>query len=229
MTQKFKGFTKETIKFFKDLEQNNNKIWFKKNRPKFEKFILNPLKDLVNDLSFFMQYLDPEIDVTPVINKTISTIYRDTRYSKNKNPLKTFMYLKFKRRRPDWKQNPSFYFDIGIDGYSFGMGFFNATPKTMASFRERISEDPEKFFCIIKKIEHSGDFKVCGEKYKRIFDKTESQEFLNYTQRKNLYLAFSSHVDDVLLSKELVQKIAYNFEALKELYDFLWEVRDSEE
>jgi len=31
------------------------------------------------------------------------------------------------------------------------------------------------------------------------------------------------------LSKELVQKIAYNFEALKELYDFLWEVMDSEE
>ncbi len=226
MSQEFKGFSQDTQKFFNDLDQNNNKVWFEKNRPEFEKFVLNPLKDLVNDLSFFMQSLDSEIDVTPAINKTISTIYRDTRFSKNKTPLKTFMHLKFKRRRSDWKQNPSFYFDIGMNGYGFGMGFFRADSKTMGKLREVISENPEKFLKIVRKIEKTKMFHVCGDKYKRIFDKNQSEELLNFTQRKNLYLVASFESYDDLLSNKFIQELAEGFEVLHDFYEFLWEVRN---
>ena len=38
----FSGFNQDAINFLKDLKQNNTKIWFEQNRPRYEKAILNP-------------------------------------------------------------------------------------------------------------------------------------------------------------------------------------------
>ena len=84
----FNGFTNKTIQFFKDLEKNNNKEWFEKNRDTYLENILNPMKALVEELSFTMLDIDTLIEVTPAVNKTISRIYNDRRFAKNKPPYK---------------------------------------------------------------------------------------------------------------------------------------------
>ncbi len=222
---KFKGFKPETIKFLQDLEQNNNKVWFEQNKESYEKFVLEPLKNLVDDLSLLMCSIDPEINVTPVINKTISTIYRDTRYANNKHPFKNFLYLKFKRQRSDWKDCPAFYMDFSPEGYRFGMGFFRATPQTMAKYRELIDSDLARFEKLVSKIEKNKNIKVYGEKYKRIFDKTKSAEMLEWYQRKNLFFGTSNDIDDTFFSEKLVRQLADGFEFLKDFYYFLWKVK----
>ena len=82
--RKFNGFSPKTLKFLKGLEVNNNKTWFQKHRADYEEYVLQPLRDLVTYLGDFMLVIDPCFEITPAVNKTISRIYRDTRFSKDK-------------------------------------------------------------------------------------------------------------------------------------------------
>ena len=42
----FKGFTPETLSFFLQLSQNNNKAWFDAHRQQYEQAVLNPSRAL---------------------------------------------------------------------------------------------------------------------------------------------------------------------------------------
>ena len=84
----FHGFAPESVAFLKNVHSKNSKPWFEKNRGSFERFLLDPLKRLVEDLTPTMIGIDPEFEIRPSINRTISTIYRDTRFSKDKSLFK---------------------------------------------------------------------------------------------------------------------------------------------
>ncbi len=56
---KFKGFSPKTLKFLRGLKANNNKAWFQAHRADYEKYVLQPLRDLVIDLGDFMLDIDP--------------------------------------------------------------------------------------------------------------------------------------------------------------------------
>ena len=47
---------------------------------------------------------------------------------------------------------PGFFFEITPTFYQFGMGFYQATPKIMTSFRESIDRNPETFINAISPI-----------------------------------------------------------------------------
>jgi hypothetical protein len=52
---------------------------------------------LVGALGEFMLSIDPWFEVTPAVDRTISRIYCDTRFAKDKSPYKTTMWITFKR------------------------------------------------------------------------------------------------------------------------------------
>lgn len=106
MTTIFTGFSPESMEFFEKLAANNNKLWFEDHRDDFEQYLTGPLKSLVSDLSDTMLAIDPELVTIPTVDKTISRIYRDTRFSRNKSPYKTCLWITFKRRGSDWKSAP---------------------------------------------------------------------------------------------------------------------------
>ena len=82
---------KETYSFLQELAQNNNREWFNANKPHF--------KELQERFHAFAQQLidavsawDEEIAASNLTVKDCTyRIYRDTRFSKNKEPYKTHM------------------------------------------------------------------------------------------------------------------------------------------
>lgn len=136
----FQGFTIATIEFLNDLRNNNNKTWFEENRPDYTEKLLTPMRHLVAELSEAILAIDPSIDTTPAVGKTISRINRDTRFSKNKSPYKSNMWVTFKRPSPDWKDSPCFFFEIFPESYRYGMGYYAPTKDTMDKFRGRITQ-----------------------------------------------------------------------------------------
>lgn len=93
MKEKFKKFNPAIANFFKELENNNNKIWFDKNRAFYEKEIKEPLKQFVMLMAelFYKNNLQYIADT----KKSIFRINRDIRFSKNKDPYKTNLGLFF--------------------------------------------------------------------------------------------------------------------------------------
>lgn len=222
--KKFKGFSEDTIVFLKNLKINNNKQWFESHKQDYENFVLAPLKSLVSDLGGLMLSIDQDLEINPAVNKTISRIYCDTRFSREKAPYKTSHWITFKKPRKAWKDAPAYFFEIAPDSYRYGMGFYGATPDTMAKFRNLIAEKPEEFQKAISFYAKQKTFVLEGEKYKRVFDETQTREIQDWQQRKNLYLVCNRKIDDRLFSDKLVDDLVSGFSLLADFYHFLLKV-----
>lgn len=216
----FKGFTPQTFEFLIELSINNNKGWFESNRGRYESFVLRPLLELASDLGPFMITIDPSFDIRPGVDKTISRIRRDTRFPKDKSPYRSNLWITFKRKSTDWKDDPSYFFEIFPDWYRFGMGYYNAPKQAMDRMRNFIEYRTVEFRDIISSCKGRIDFAVEGERYKRIINSDIPQDLLEWYQKKDIYLSCSRRMDDLLFGPGLVDDLKEGFGKLTVLYNF---------
>ncbi|MBW6458814.1 MAG: DUF2461 domain-containing protein [FCB group bacterium] len=217
----FSGFSPESLTFFHDLEAHNQKAWFEKNRSVYDKHILTPLRKLVMDLSSGMHRIDPYLELRPVVNKTISRIYRDTRFSNDKRIFRTNMWIGFKRQVSNWHDIPTWWFEIKPDGYTYGMGFYDASPNTMRLFREQIETREHAFRKIIAFFPGDPPFSLEGRLYKRLALSKVADDIRTWYERRNLYLICRCEPDNILFSEALVPHLEERFKELAPLYHFL--------
>ena len=219
----FKGFEEKGIQFLKNLAVNNNKEWFEQNRDVYEKYLLVPMRQLVTDLQLLLKSVDAEIETTPAINKTISKIYRDTRFSADKLPFRTEQWMSFKRPMKIWGNVPEFYFYFTPEKYGYGMGFYSATPQNMEKIRESITSYPDRFKRIIDAYNTQNVFILGGENYKRPFPNSLPEEFQEWFRKKSLYLGCEKEIDKAFYSIQLKDILEKAFADNSTLYRFLIE------
>lgn len=219
----FNGFTDDTLIFLKELKNNNNKLWFEKNRYRYEKVLLEPFKLLVCELSPSMLKIDRDFETTPKIDRTISRIYRDTRFSKDKSLYRPNMWITFKRNNKEWKTYPAFFFELYHDWYRYGMGFYSANKEIMDKFRNKIENNINEFK---KATTFLNDkiFLLEGEKYKRRINNNLPDEIQEWYQRKTFYLVCNRKINNNIFSNKIISEINVGFMTLAPLYGFLMEL-----
>lgn len=223
----FKGFTTETIKFFNDLKENNYKEWFDEHKHIYEKEVLHPLKALVVALSPLMHNIDSNFELRP--HRAVSRIYRDTRFSKNKEPYKTAMWLTFQVpvAREEWTGYPGFFMEIKADSYTYGMGLFMPKKKVMDAFREEISYDTDEFQRVTQDTVLNRGFEIGGEPYKRNLASTLPDYHQQWIQRKSIYVFKEKPIGKEVFSVDFVEQIGKDFQALEWLYNFFKEIAEN--
>ena len=159
----FTGFTPETILFLKELKENNYREWFNE-RKHIRGGILQPLRALATMLSPSMYNIDPLFDLRPT--KMLSRIYRDIRFSPNKEPYKTSMWISFQQTTTNWENFPGYFVELSAEQFMSGMGLFMPKRKVMDIFREEVDYSRESFKDMAEKAIQAG-FEVAGELYKR--------------------------------------------------------------
>lgn len=222
MDNSFCGFYPESLGYFERLAANNNKVWFEHHRDDFEHCLMEPLKGLVSDLSETMLAIDPELVTVPAMDKTISRIYRDTRFSRNKSPYKTALWISFKRRSPDWKTAPCFFFEISADGYRYGMGFYCATRETMDNLRRFMEAKPAEFRKTVAFFNTQSTFTLEGDRYKRPLNPGLPDDLQQWHNRKNIYFMCQRPVDGRIFTRGISDDLSEGFRMLKPLYKLLW-------
>jgi uncharacterized protein (TIGR02453 family) len=225
MSTAFNGFSPQLLAFFEGLATHNTKPWFAAHRDEYEEFLLEPLKAMVGDLAGPMLAIDPGLITVPAVDRTISRIYRDIRFSRNKSPYKTCLWITFKRPSPDWKSAPCFFFEISADGYRYGMGFYSATKETMDNLRRFIETKPARFRDAVAWLAGQELFTVGGECYKRPLNATLPEDLQGWHRRKNLYLVCNRLPDGRLFTRGILEDMAAGFERLAPLYHLLWQVQ----
>ena len=156
-------------------------------------------------------------------------MYRDTRFSKDKSPYKSSMWIAFKRHSENWKDAPAYFFEISPDSYRYGMGFYQAAKDTMDRLREKIDKTPDEFLRAISFYSKQKAFELAGEKYKRLLDKNKPVEIQEWYQRRNLYLVCNRKIDDCLFSRELVDDLISGYSLIAPLYNYLWKIKSEKE
>lgn len=219
--EEFTGFSPETFIFLKGLQTHNNKAWFEKHRQDYEQYLLNPMRCLVMELGEFMLTIDGGFETTPAVNKTISRIYRDTRFSKDKSLLRANMWITFKQAVKDWQGKPAYFFELFPDGYRYGLGYYSATPATMTKLRDKIDEGSEDFKTVFAQFQEQDVFTLAGNKYKRVFNPDHPPEIQEWYQRKNLYVVSNHPIEETLFSVDLLDELIISFQSISPLYHFL--------
>jgi len=225
ISNEFNGFSPKTFDFLINLEFNNNKAWFEENKPIYLEYVVKPFKELIKALSEYMLSIDPEFDTRAEVSKTISRIYRDIRFSKDKSPYRSSVWLTFKRANRDWKLDPCFFFEITPSVCRYGMGFFVATKETIMRLREVIDEGSEDFKRIVDLYTGQKIYTLEGEKYKKILDKSKTAEELEWYQRKSIHFMCERKINEGIFTSKLAEDLKRDFEILRPFYEFLWKVK----
>jgi uncharacterized protein (TIGR02453 family) len=225
MGQNFMGFNSEALTFLREIKQNNSKAWYLANKAEYQRLLLCPFQALVSDLSGAVLKIDPELVTTPAVDKTISRIYRDTRFSKDKSLYRDSMWLTFKRFDGAWQEAPAYFFEIFPEGYRYGMGFYNTPKKYMDRFRELLATQPEAFLQALAPLRQNRTFTVAGDRYRKVPALEAQPEVREWLKYKNFYFTSEHSEMDSLYTAELVGRLIAGFRELADVYQYLWEIK----
>jgi len=215
------GFSERTLKFLVELRIRNDREWYVEHKPDYERYVLRPFQALVAALTPTMLEIDPMIETTPAVGKTISRIYRDSRFTADKSLYRDRAWLTFLRKVKDMPDVPAFYFELTPSGFRYGAGFYGASTKTMEQYRAFIARDEPGFLKIINAISELNVFDLEGEQYKRNKYAGASAEIMSWYNRRNIYLAANvSDVTEAFDFDGLVARLEKGFLALADIYWF---------
>ena len=107
-------FTPEAMKFLRGLKRNNDREWFEARRALYERELRAPMLALVDEVNAAMVEFAPEHVRPP--HKVVMRIYRDIRFSPNKQPYKTHLAAWWSRRGMEKTSGGGFYLQIGPQG-----------------------------------------------------------------------------------------------------------------
>lgn len=220
----FNGFKHETFTFLDELGINNSRGWFESHKEEYIDYLKRPFIELVEDLSPAMLEIDPQLDTDP--KRCVARINRDIRFTANKSPYRTNLWMAFKRNIPDWKEEPAFFFEIFPDHYRYGMGFFITPRPVIELVRAAIIGREKTFIELHEQYLTQELYVLAGEKYKKIITPDLPPDLQEWNQRKEFFFMADHPVDDRLLGPELVTMLAEDFRKLLPWYDYFKSLAD---
>jgi len=165
----FKGFSEKTLLFLESIRKNNNKEWFELHRDEYEKYILEPSRAFVEEFGEHLQALEPTINFSPKINKSLFRIYRDTRrIGAIKIPLKHRIGVIFWQGNGSRMQTSSFYLHFSPDELFVAVGVRWFEKPMLDAYREYIKDDKRRIELdkLLQNLDSKG-YKTIEKGYKR--------------------------------------------------------------
>jgi uncharacterized protein (TIGR02453 family) len=130
-------FTTDTLKFLRALKRNNDREWFRARREEYDRHVRERMIAVIEQLAKDFQRVAPEIVASPKIS--LYRIYRDTRFSEDKTPLKTHAAAVFPTRGLPRHEGAGLYFEIAPRWVWIGGGMYSPPPPQLLRVREHIA------------------------------------------------------------------------------------------
>jgi uncharacterized protein (TIGR02453 family) len=131
-------FTPATLSFLRSLKRNNDREWFKARKDRYERDVRQPMVAVVEQLALDFKGFAPELVASP--KTSLYRIYRDTRFSADKSPLKTHVAANFPWRGLQRHQGAGLYFEIAPQWVWIGGGMYAPEPPQLVKVRAHIAE-----------------------------------------------------------------------------------------
>ena len=135
----FRQFDPALVGFLAELEKNNRRDWFAANKARYEHDVLEPALAFIAAMADELPGFAPRF--TAVAKRqggSLMRIYRDVRFSKNKQPYKTNVGIQFRHQAGRDVHAPGYYFHIDPSSVFLGAGLWHPDSKTLSMIREAI-------------------------------------------------------------------------------------------
>ena len=134
------------------------------------------------------------------------------------NPV--YPWLSLTRPHEEGCAEPVFWFELGPEGYSYGMGFWQAPAVTMAKFRARMDREPKAMEKLARRFQKQDVFVLEGEDYKR--PKAAPSRLLTpWYSKKSFALSHDAPHGEPLWSHDLVDLLLEGYEFLLPYYEYM--------
>lgn len=155
-------FTPAALRFFRELDKNNNKMWFESHRTEYEREVREPMRELINAMNARFAKFAPEMYGDPI--RGMFRINRDIRFSRDKSPYKTHAACWFHHRSATRKVgseasegSAGLYFHFQPGGRSLVAGGLWMPPRPqLDKIRDAIADDPSGFGRMAGKLKQIG-------------------------------------------------------------------------
>jgi Uncharacterized conserved protein len=215
MDEVFKGFSQNTIDFMWNLRLNNRKPWFEEHKEEYRRELLAPMKALGGDV--YGQVMERCGD-RGFIHK-VSRIYKDARRLNGEGPYRDHLWFSIEKPSEMWTSTPVFWFELMPESWSYGLGYYQARPATMAKLRARIDRDPKQFEKLVAPLAKQTEFVLEGAEYARKRPAPTAKTEVWYN-KKSFSLIHQQQNGAELFDPELAGRLAGGFAALMPLYDY---------
>ncbi len=138
------------MKFLRGLARNNDREWFEARRAVYERAVKAPMLALVDEINASMIEFAPEHVRPP--HKVAMRIYRDIRFSKNKQPYKTHLAAWWARRGMEKTSGGGFYVQISPEQVMIAAGVYMPEREQLLALRRWMSVHHESYRAALKKL-----------------------------------------------------------------------------
>jgi uncharacterized protein (TIGR02453 family) len=144
-------FTSRTLAFLRALKRNNNRDWFKAHLNEYEAHVRGPMLAVIERLASDLPAFAPDLVASP--RESLFRIYRDTRFSADKRPLKTHVAASFSSRRLPRRAGAGLYFHLDPNTDQevwIGGGTYAPEPHELTRIREHIAAHHVRFRALVE-------------------------------------------------------------------------------
>ena len=211
----FTGYCDKTLEFMWGIRLNNDRAWFTAHKEEYLQYLYQPTMDLGREV--YERFMDkfPKLN----LNLHVCRIYRDARRLHGRGPYKDHLWLTIRPENDIWSHQPVFWFEITPEGWSYGVGFWNASAQTMAAMRRDMDENPARLEKLARRLKRDGRFQVQGRDYAR--PKGDPSPLLrDWYNKREISLGCERPFDDLVCSPELVGELVDGFSFLEPCYQY---------
>lgn len=165
----FEGFPAETFAFLKGIAEHNEKAWFEDNRQLYETGYVGAGTAAVAELGPRLRAISPDVQFAPKVNGSVSRIYRDVRFSKDKRPYKSHLDLWFWHGEKRSWDCPGFWFSLTAERLHVGGGMYRFNKEELDSYRQSVinPRSGRALLAAVDAVRKAGPYEI-GEKTRKL-------------------------------------------------------------
>jgi uncharacterized protein (TIGR02453 family) len=161
-------FRPALFRFIADLQQNNDREWFKANRDRYEGDLRQPALAFVVAMGPVLRRISPHLEADPrSVGGSLFRIYRDIRFSKDKSPYKDHAGIQFRHETGRDAHAPGLYLHLQPRNCFIAAGIWQPDTTTARRIRTGIATDPQGWRAALRKLDRAGGWEQHGEHLKR--------------------------------------------------------------
>ncbi len=211
---------KETLNFIKDVTENNIREWFAANKDVYEAAKADVLA-LVGKLIPELAKVDPLLSAEADPKKSLLRIYRDVRFSKNKDPYKNNFGVWFSAKSKGGNE-PGYYLHIQPGKSFLAGGYWMPDAPHLKLIRQEIDYNIDDFKEIINQKDFKKNFKLGFDNALKNAPKGYDPADPNIEFLKLKSFEATQKIDDEeFLKPNLVNKLISSFKTIQPLVAFL--------
>jgi len=151
-------FHSESFEFLRQLKRNNRREWFTGNKSRYEEFLAQPALAFIRDFSPHIEKISPHFVADPrPARGSLFRIYRDTRFSANKDPYKTHVGIHFSHAAGKDPHAPVFYLHLEPENCFVAGGIWQPDNRALTMPRTTIAKCPERWAAVRRRLTIEGE------------------------------------------------------------------------